>query len=166
MAFAVGALLYQAYDTAGTLNDRDLNLRATDLARYIVLDKGSAPRLELPPKLGAAYESGSSDLYALRTQAGRVIAASPRSFGEVVSGWPTPSDEASYFRLKAFGPQTQDYYGVSVTAPSVAGPLSVFVGHLAEEPLGALAPARVYGRRRMAHSTLHGDHPGYWKICD
>lgn len=34
MAFAVGALLYQGYDTAGTLNDRDLNLRATDLARY------------------------------------------------------------------------------------------------------------------------------------
>src|SRR5262245_12639042 len=89
MAVAVGALLYQAYDTAGTLNDRDLNLRASDLARYVVLDAGAAPRLELPPKLGAAYESGSSDLYALRTQEGRVIAASPRSFGEVVSGWPT-----------------------------------------------------------------------------
>jgi len=34
MAFAVGALLYHGYDTAGTLNDRDLNLRATDLVRY------------------------------------------------------------------------------------------------------------------------------------
>jgi len=96
MAFAVGALLYQAYDTAGTLNDRDLNLRATDLARYMVLDEGRAPRLELPPKLGAAYES-STDLYALRTQEGRVIAASPRSFGEVVSGWPAPSDEPATF---------------------------------------------------------------------
>jgi signal transduction histidine kinase len=134
MAFAFGALLYQAYDTAGSLDDRDLNLRATDLARYVVLDAGTAPRLELPPKLGAAYES-SSDLYALRTQEGRVIAASPRSFGEVVSGWPAPSDEASYFRLKAFGPETQNYYGVSVSVPSVAGPLSVFVGHLAEESL-------------------------------
>ena len=134
MAFAVGALLYQAYDTAGTLNDRDLNLRATDLARYMVLDEGRAPRLELPPKLGAAYES-SSDLYALRTQEGRVIAASPRSFGEVVSGWPAPSDEASYFRLKAFGPEAQDYYGVSVSVPSVAGPISVFVGRLAEGSL-------------------------------
>jgi len=134
MAFAVGALLYQAYDTAGTLNDRDLNLRATDLARYMVLDEGRAPRLELPPKLGAAYES-ASDLYALRTQEGRVIAASPRSFGEVVSGWPAPSDEASYFRLKAFGPEAQDYYGVSVSVPSVAGPISVFVGRLAEGSL-------------------------------
>src|SRR5262245_16736833 len=134
MAFAVGALLYQAYDTAGTLNDRDLNLRAIDLARYMVLDEGRAPRLELPPKLGAAYES-SSDLYALRTQEGRVIAASPRSFGEVVSRWPAPSDEASYFRLKAFGPEAQDYYGVSVSVPSVAGPISVFVGRLAEGSL-------------------------------
>jgi hypothetical protein len=26
MAFAVGALLYQAYDTAGILNDRDLTV--------------------------------------------------------------------------------------------------------------------------------------------
>src|SRR5215468_8699775 len=134
MTFAVGALLYQAYDTAGTLNDRDLNLRATDLARYMVLDEGRAPRLELPPKLGAAYES-SSDLYALRTQEGQVIAASPRSFGEAVSGWPAPTDEASYFRLKAFGPEAQDYYGVSVSVPSVAGPLSVFVARLAEGSL-------------------------------
>src|SRR5215813_11946517 len=135
MAFAVGALLYQAYDTAGTLNDRDLNLRATDLARYVVLGPEQAPRLELPPKLAAAYETGSSDLYAVRSQQGRVIAAFPHSFGEVASGWPTPSDEASYFRLKAFGPEAQDYYGVSVSVPSVAGPLSVFVGRLAEGSL-------------------------------
>jgi len=135
MAFAMGALLYQAYDTAGTLNDRDLNLRATDLARYVVLGPEQAPRLELPPRLAAAYETGSSDLYALRTQEGRVIAASPRSFGEVVSGWPNPSDEASYFRLKAFGPEAQDYYGVSVSVPSVTGPLSVFVARLAEGSL-------------------------------
>ena len=81
MAFAVGALLYQAYDTAGTLNDRDLSLRATDLARYVVLDAGTAPRLELPPKLGAAYESGSSDLYVDPSRAGdcRVAAELRRS---------------------------------------------------------------------------------------
>src|SRR5262249_9259968 len=135
MAFAVGALLYQAYDTAGTLNDRDLNLRATDLARYVVLGPDQEPRLELPPKLAAAYETGSSRLYALRTQQRPVIAASPRSFGEVVSRWPAPSDEASFFRLKAFGPESQDYYGVGVSVPSVAGPLSVFVGRLAEGSL-------------------------------
>ena len=36
-AIAVGALWYEAYDTAATLNDRDLSLRASDLARYVVL---------------------------------------------------------------------------------------------------------------------------------
>ena len=135
MAFAVGALLYQAYDTAGSLNDRDLNLRATDLARYVVLGPDHTPRLELPPKLATAYETGSSDLYAVRSHDGRVIAASPRSFGVVVSDWPAPSDEASYFRLKAFGPDVQDYHGASVSVPSVAGPLSVFVGRIAEGSL-------------------------------
>src|SRR5262249_57659341 len=74
MAFAVGALLYQAYDTAGTLNDRDLNLRATDLARYVVLGPDQEPRLELPPKLAAAYETGSSDPFAPRTHEGRGLA--------------------------------------------------------------------------------------------
>src|SRR5215831_17297125 len=135
MAFAIGALLYQAYDTAGSLNDRDLNLRATDLARYVILGPDHTPRLELPSKLVAAYGSGASDLFAVRSQDGRVIAASPRSFGEVVSNWPAPNDEASYFSLKAFGPEVQDYHGVSVSVPSVVGPLSVFVGRLAEGSL-------------------------------
>jgi two-component system, OmpR family, sensor histidine kinase TctE len=144
MAFAVGALLYQAYDTAGSLNDRDLNLRATDLARYVVLGPDHTPQLELPPKLATAYETGSSDLYAVRSQDGRVIAASPRSFGVVVSDWPAPSDEASYFRLKAFGPDVQDYHGASVSVPSVAGPLSVFVGRIAEGSLLAHALLREF----------------------
>jgi len=30
---AIAALAYEAYDTAGTLNNRDLQLRAADLAR-------------------------------------------------------------------------------------------------------------------------------------
>jgi signal transduction histidine kinase len=132
---AVGALLYQAYDTAATLNDRDLNLRAADLARYVVVAPDQAPRLELPPKLAAAYALESSDFYAIRSQDGRVIAASPRSFDEIVSGWPAPTNEASYFRLKAFGPEAQDYYGVSVAVPSATGPLSVFVARRAEGSL-------------------------------
>src|SRR5262245_15324426 len=100
IAFAIGALLYQAYDTAGSLNDRDLNLRATDLARYVILGPDHTPRLELPSKLAAAYGSGASDLYAVRALNGRVISASLRSFGDVVSAWPAPSDEPSFLRLR------------------------------------------------------------------
>src|SRR5215472_5152338 len=94
-AIAVGALVYQAYDTAATLNDRDLNLRASDLARYVVPEVGRGPRLDLPANLAAAYETGvSSDIFAVRSQQGRVIAASPTSFGEIVATWPIPGDEA------------------------------------------------------------------------
>src|SRR5262245_3638076 len=54
------------------------------------------------------------------------------------------SDEASYFRLKAFGPETRDYYGASVSVPSAAGPLSVFVARLAEGNLLAHALLREF----------------------
>src|SRR5215472_14945255 len=53
-AIAVGALVYQAYDIAASLNDRDLNLRASDLARYVVPEVGRGPRLDLPANLAAA----------------------------------------------------------------------------------------------------------------
>jgi len=127
-ALAAGFLIYQAYDTAGTLNDRDLNLRAGDIARYATSDPQRGIRLDLPAKLAAAYELGSSaDIFAVRTADGAVIAASPPSFGEVVAKWPAPGDDPSYFRLRNFGPESQDYYGLSVGLDSAAGPLSITV---------------------------------------
>jgi hypothetical protein len=111
MAIAVGILVYQAYDTAGTLNDRDLNLRTADLARYVSVTPKEEARLDLPAKLAAAYQSpASSDIFAVRSAGGRIIAASPSSFGELVAGWPAATDDASYFHLKAFGSESQDYY--------------------------------------------------------
>jgi hypothetical protein len=49
-AVATAILVYQAYDTAETLGERDLNLRAADLAHHAVPGP-SGPRLDL--KLGA-----------------------------------------------------------------------------------------------------------------
>jgi hypothetical protein len=49
-AVAAAILVYQAYDTAETLGERDLNLRAADLAHHAVPGP-SGPRLVL--KLGA-----------------------------------------------------------------------------------------------------------------
>ena len=104
-AIAVGILVYQAYETAGSLNDRELDLRAEDLARAMVTDSAGQPRLDLPSKLAAAYTAApEDDLFAIRDANGRVIAASPAEFGERVAKWPPAKDEPSYFRLSGIGP--------------------------------------------------------------
>jgi two-component system, OmpR family, sensor histidine kinase TctE len=141
-AIAVGILVYQAYDTAGTLDNRELSLRAADLAQYISLDPKGAARLDLPPKLAAAYEAGSgADIFAVRGLGGKIVAASPSSFGELVAGWPVATDDSSYFHLNDFGSGSQDYYGLSISLNSIAGPLSISV-------------ARSAGADALMHSLL------------
>jgi two-component system, OmpR family, sensor histidine kinase TctE len=130
MATGVGFLVYQAYDTAGSLNDRDLNLRAVDIARYASSDPDGKPQLNLPAKLAAAYQS-SADMFAVRDARGQIIAASPSSFGKLVATWPPATDDASFFRLKSFGAEPEDYYGLSIGLESAAGPLSVSVAQAA-----------------------------------
>jgi two-component system, OmpR family, sensor histidine kinase TctE len=125
-AVAAAILIYQAYDTAETLGDRDLNLRAADLARYVTLG-ANGPRLDLPPQLVAAYSAGDADIFALRTADGRALAALPTGFGETVAKWPLPSDEPTYFSLSDYGPASQAYHGLSVTMRSAAGPIAIVV---------------------------------------
>src|SRR5215468_11409052 len=126
-AIAVGFLVYQAYETAGSLNDRELDLRAEDLARAIVTDSGGQARLDLPSKLAAAYAAApEDDLFAIRDAKGRLIAASPAEFGERVAKWPPPTDEPSYFRLSGAGSEdfgSETYYGLSVEVQTAAGPM-------------------------------------------
>jgi signal transduction histidine kinase len=130
IAMAVGFFIYQAYNTAGSLSDRQLGLRAADLARFVSLDNAGAPRLDLPPELTAAYAAASdADVFAIRTSDGRVIAASPESFTEQVAEWPAATDSPSYFRLKNVGTHAADYYGLSMVLNSAAGPLLITVAH-------------------------------------
>jgi signal transduction histidine kinase len=130
-AIAVGVLVYQAYDTAGSLNDRELGLRAEDLARAIVVDGAGQPRLDLPAKLAAAYAAApEDDLFAIRDTNGRVIAASPDEFAERVAKWPAATDEPSYFRLSGAGSEdfgSETYYGLSVALQTAAGPMWISV---------------------------------------
>jgi two-component system, OmpR family, sensor histidine kinase TctE len=125
-AIAAAVLIYQAYDTAETLGERDLSLRAADLARHAVPGADGA-RLELPAQLAAGYQAGDADMFVLRASDGRVLAASPPGFGEVVAKWPLPSDEPSYFNLRNFGSAAQDYHGLSVSLESAAGPVAITV---------------------------------------
>jgi len=130
-AIAVGVLVYQAYDTAGSLNDRELSLRAEDLARAMVADGGGQPRLELPSKLAAAYAAApEDDLFAIRDTHGRLVAASPAEFGDRVSKWPPATDEPSYFRLSGAGSEdfgSETYYGLSVALQTTAGEMWISV---------------------------------------
>jgi len=79
---AVGILVYRAYDTAASLNDRELSLRASDLAQSVSVDGSGTPHLDLPPNLAAAYAAAAAaDTFAIRAADGRLIAASPPAFG-------------------------------------------------------------------------------------
>jgi signal transduction histidine kinase len=124
----VGIIVYRAYDTAGTLNDRELSLRAQDLARAVSIDASGHPRLDLPAKLSAAYAAAAgADIFAIRGPDGSVIAAAPAGFAERVAGWPAASDDPSYFRIGNVVAGSPDYYGLSLGVDSAAGPLSISV---------------------------------------
>jgi signal transduction histidine kinase len=132
-AIAVGILVYQAYETADTLNDRELSLRAADLARYVAIDSRGTAHLELPPTLAASYQAaGNSDMFVVRRTADAVLAAFPLSFGDVAIKWPLATDEPSYFHLQDFGSEGREYYGLTVMQNSAAGPLSVSVARAAD----------------------------------
>jgi signal transduction histidine kinase len=132
-AIAVAALIYQAYDAAGTLNDRELSLRAGDLARYVTTAASGVTRLELPPKLAAHYQTaGNADIFAIRTGQNSILVASPPDFGTIAAKWPMGTDEPSYFRLKDFGSDGRQYYGLTLALNSAAGPVSISVARAAD----------------------------------
>jgi signal transduction histidine kinase len=138
-AIAIGVLIYQAYDTAGSLNDRELSQRADDLVRAVVRDDAGTAALRLPAKLASAYASSSSDIFAVRDSSGRVLAASPPAFGDQTAKWPLATSEPAYFHMTNLGPS--DYYGLSIELDSAAGPISVWV-------------ARTAGANAIVHSML------------
>ena len=74
---AMAGLIYSAFLTAGSVADRELDLRAEDLAHYILLDATGHPRLELPPALRQAYYAAAQQsVFAIRDKDGRLVATS------------------------------------------------------------------------------------------
>jgi signal transduction histidine kinase len=126
---ATGALIYEAYDTASSLNDRELSERAEDLARAASRDGAGQTRFALPTRLASAYANSTDDIFAVRDAGGQLLAASPVEFGAQVSKWPLAKEDPSYFHLTDFS--TREYYGLSVELSSVAGPLSISVARAA-----------------------------------
>ena len=139
---AVGGLVYSAWLTAGSVADRELGLRAEDLAHHVLLDQAGMPRLELSPSLRRAYDAAAEQsVFAIRDKGGRLVQASAPEFGEMVGRWPAADTEPSYFQLSGFGPSGRDYSGISVQLDSKAGALSVVV-------------AQVAGGDQLVHSIL------------
>jgi hypothetical protein len=125
---AVGGLIYSASLTAGSVTDRELELRAEDLARCVSPDESHTQSLSLPRTLQHAYSAATQQsVFAIQDQFGRLIAASTPEIGETVARWPPADSEPSYFRLSSCGPSARDYSGVSIKLDRAAGPLSVTV---------------------------------------
>jgi two-component system, OmpR family, sensor histidine kinase TctE len=139
---AMGGLIYSASLTAGSVANRELELRAEDLARYVSLDESHNPRLSLPPTLQQAYSAAAQEsVFGIRDRDGRLIEASMPEIGAIVARWPPADSEPNYFRLGNFGPATRDYSGVTIKLDSAAGPLSVTV-------------AEASGGDQLVHSIL------------
>lgn len=135
-AVALGVLVYRAYDTAGTLNDRELTLRAADLARAVKVDPAEATHLDLPAKLKAAYAAApGTDIFAVRDSRGTILLAEPASFGKLVGKWPNATDDPGYFRIEDVGSGKRGYYGLGLAQNSAAGMLSVWVARAGTDAL-------------------------------
>ena len=128
---AIGGLIYSASLTAGSLADRELVMRAEDLARHVSPDAGGKPRLELPPGLRQAYDtSAQQSVFAILDGDGRVVEASTAELAAMMARSPPADSEPGYFQLSNFGPSGQDYSGVSMRLDGAAGPLSVLVAEM------------------------------------
>jgi two-component system, OmpR family, sensor histidine kinase TctE len=139
---AIGGLIYGASLTTDSLADRELGLRAEDLARYVLLEEGGKARLELPPGLRQAYDTAAQQsVFAILDKEGRLVEASTPEFGSMIARSPPTDAEPNYFQLSHFGPLAQNYSGIGIRLDSAAGPLSVMV-------------AQVSGGDQLVHSIL------------
>ena len=108
---AVGGLIYSASLTAGSLTDRELELRAEDLAGYVLLDENEKPRLRLPVTLQQAYSAAAQQsVFAIRDQDGGLVEASTPEIGAMAARQPPADSEPSYFRLGSLGASARDYF--------------------------------------------------------
>ena len=143
----IAVLMARAYDTARSLSDQELLLRANDLASHVSVGADGLPRLGLPPNMAAVYEAGpGGDIFAVRDVNGRLIAAVPRGFGELVAGWPRATAEAVHFSTQL---DTGGYDGLGISLDSVAGPVSVAVARSDAKAVAVYALLR-----KFIHDTM------------
>src|ERR1700730_8582280 len=159
-AMAAGVLIYQAYDTADSLHDRELSLRAEDLARAVSRDDSGLPQLKLPAKLASGYVTSTDDIFAVRDAAGRILAASPPQFGDQAVKWPLAKDDPTYFHLTNL--VLTDYYGPSVELKSAAGR---YPSRLRGLPVRTISSARSCASSSpMSHGSVRSSCSQRWRL--
>jgi signal transduction histidine kinase len=142
-------LMSRAYDTARSLGDQELLLRANDLARYVTAGDDGLTHLEMPANLSAMYQPPfSRDIFAIRDANGRMIAAAPPRFGELVAGWPSTPSEPVRFDVR-LDTEPGDFDGLSINRDTAAGLVSVSVGRSS-----AGASALYSLMRKFIHDTM------------
>ena len=143
----IAVLMTRAYDTARSLSDQELLLRAKDLAGRVSVGPDGLTRLDLPPNLAAVYDMApGDDIFAVRDANGRPIAAVPPRFGELVARWPRATAEAVHFTTQL---DTGGYDGLDFSLDSVAGPLSVAVARSDAKAVAVYALLR-----KFIHDTM------------
>jgi signal transduction histidine kinase len=144
---AIAVLMSRAYDTARSLSDQELLLRARDLAGHVSVGADGLARLDLPPNLAAFYDTApGGDIFAIRDADGRLIAAAPARFGELVAGWLRATREAVHFSAQM---DTGGYDGLHIGLDSVVGPLSVAVARSNAKAVAVYALLR-----KFIHDTI------------
>src|SRR5260370_37485874 len=82
----------------------------------------------MPPNLSAMYQPPSGrDIFAIRDANGRMIAAAPPRFGELVASWPKAASEPVRFDVR-LDTESGDFDGLSISRETVTGLVSVWGG--------------------------------------
>src|SRR5262249_47720072 len=142
-------LMSRAYDAARSLGDQELLLRADDLARYVTAGEDGLPRLEMPANLSAMYQPPAGrDIFSIRDANGRITAATPPRFGELVAGWPMTTSGPVRFDVR-LDTELGDFDGLSISRETVTGLVSVSVGR------SSAGAAALYSlMRKFIHDTI------------
>jgi signal transduction histidine kinase len=145
-AAGIGLLLWQGSEAADNFGLEMLRYRADELARYVVRTPDSRIQLQLPATLARIYsDKQSGNLYAIKTGSGQVL-ASGKAFSELASHW-HPGSWPDNFRLEEFGPQQDDFYGLTVMEDTAAGPVMIAVAHSSDADTIAVAMLKFFAQR-------------------
>ena len=132
-ALGVGAIVYEGMNAADALGNEQLVQRAAEIAQNVTPAPGATSHLELPPKLDQAYRSPArTEIFAVQTEDGRLIAASEPDLAAVIARSSTAGTKPHPLRLEEFGSTSQDYYGLVVSVASAVGPLSILVARTSD----------------------------------